>query len=301
MAKPKYDSILVKDQLQGLQHVLQAWGTEMFCQAMFWLLTKAATDIPGVEKSKLVPFYFNLFQRKLFPALQQRNRVLKPRQPGSTTFFALVRLFLPVITNGGENGLLVSQNAKYAAEQFQMIRRAYRHIGVENPYKPETNAFSNSLKANLLHTVYSNRRELVFDAIDSKIVVESAEVEEAAQSLTLHHVVSSETARWPGNPAETTSNIKGALVGTGTYDEESTANGMGGYFAVEYLHGLVDEKAAGARSHYFSWWCSEDYVAEMSEKEKDEMMLDLTAEERQIIRRIHHDLQEVTWPRKAAA
>ena len=275
-----------------LQSVLRAWGAELFCASMFWILTKFALTT-GIESSRTVPSHWNRFQRHLYPRLARHNRLLKPRQPGSTTFFLLVRLFLSVITEAGTTGLLVSQNSSYASQHFMIVKRALRLIGALDVRDMQRNTLCESLKANLLHTQYSSRRELVFDQLDSKLVVESAEVEEAGQGITVQHAVLSEVSRWPGNPEETVSNIKGALTPDATLDEECTANGMGGYFCTQYLRCLDDEASGDARSHFYPWWLTEEYQDEMSDAEKDEMLKDLTETELQLIRRIHHDLQEV--------
>jgi hypothetical protein len=289
-ASKRIDTVQAKDQLDAMQSMLRAWGMKWFLASMIWILTKLPSEQEGAEKSRMVPFVFNRVQEHLYPRLGQNNRVLKDRQGGYTTFFLLVRLFVPSITEGGVNGLLISQNSKYAAKHFQMVRRAHRLIGAMDPRDDSVNGLNQSLKANLLHTEYSNRHELVFDYLDSRLIVESAEVEEAAQGVTLHHVVSSETARWPGDPEATTSNIKGALVPGGTYDEESTANGLGGYFCESFLSALDDPDHADAKPQYYSWWWSDDYTMDLSEKQKDELEKDLTAEEYSVIRKMHREL-----------
>lgn len=295
------DPILVKDQLQALQAMLHGHGPQLFCRTMFWILTKIQTGVPGVELSRTVPFSFNRVQDHLFGRLLRNNRVLKARQAGLTTFFLLVRLLLNVVTEGGKTGLLISQNNKYAEKHFQIARRAYRLVGAQDPVDQTQNDLCASLKENLLHTSYSSRRELVFDQLDSKIMIESAEVEEAGQGVTLHHVVASEVARWPGDPEATTSNVKGGLVPGGTYDEESTANGAAGYYYEQCLRSMDNEVAADARFHYYSWFWSNEYVLKLSKKEAAELQADLTADELSLIARIHQELEGVAYVTTAAA
>lgn len=292
---PKPDPLLVKDQLCALQAVLKAWGIARFCSSMFWIAVKQATNIPDVAVSRTVPFVFNRIQNHITPRLARNNRVLKPRQVGFTTYFMLVRLLLNVITEGGKTGLLISQSADDAAKHFIIARRAHRLIGAQDPQDNTVNGLCLSLKANLLHTVYSNRKELVFDQLDSQLIIKSAEVEEAAQGVTLHHVLASEVARWPRNPEATTSNVKGALVPGGTYDEESTANGAAGYFYEQFLRSLDDEKKADARPHYYDWFFSEDYEQQLTKKQMDELEQDLTVTEYTLIRRMHRELEDVNY------
>lgn len=273
---------------------------QYFLQSMIWILTKVPTQFYGIEASRLVPFVFNPIQWHLYANLDRMNRVLKARQAGLTTFMTLVRLFTPIITQGGVTGMLVSQNSKYAAIQFMMVRRALKMIGALNPGDPAANPLCESLKSNLLHTQYSNRRELVFDQLDSRLIVESAEVEEAGQSTTLHHVVCSEVARWPGNPEETISNIKGALVKDGTFDEETTANGMQGYFCEQYLATLNSPAMADAKPHFYPhYWSPEYQDQDLSPKEIDELIADLTADELRLIAVMHKELSEVAFLKAA--
>lgn len=296
MLRNKPDPILAKDQLQALQSQLKAWGAEHFCATMFWILTKVPNKYTGAEESRLAPFRWNRIQKHFYSRLARNNRMLKARQAGYTTFFLLVRLLLNIITEGGKAGLLVSQNHKYAQEHFMIARRAYRLIGAQDPMDDSKNLLSNSLKANLLHTTYSNRKELVFDMLDSKLLIESAEVEEAAQGITLHHAVGSEVPRWPGNPEETVSNIKAAIAPGGTWDEEGTANGAGGYFHEQYLKSMDDEAKADARAHFHSWfWNDTEYRINLSETEKDELEKDLTDEEYQVIRQMHRELDSIAY------
>ena len=275
----------------------KAWGTKHFVAALFWILTKQPTNIPGVEVSRTIPFLFNRIQTHLVTRLARNNRVLKARQAGMTTFLMLVRLLLNVITEGGKTGLLISQNADYATKHFQIARRAYRLIGAQDPTDDSVNGLCQSLKANLLHTTYSNRKELVFDMLDSRLIVESAEVQEAGQGVTLHHVLSSETARWPSDPEATTSNVKGALVPNGTYDEESTGNSATGYFYEQYLRSMDNETKADARSHFYGWWWSDEYEhLDLSKKQTRELEKDLTETEMNLIKKIRAELgAEVGW------
>lgn len=271
----------------------KAWGTKAFLASMFWILVKMPTSKPGVEISRTMPFLFNRTQEHLENNLARNNRVLKYRQAGITTYFLIRRLLMNVILEGGKTGMLISQNNKYAAQHFMIAHRAYRLIGAQDPNNDSLNSINKSLKQNLLHTQFASRRELFFDILDSKLIVESAEVEEAGQGVTIHHVVSSETARWPGDPEATTSNIKGGLVPGGTYDEESTANGAAGYFHSEYLKAMDNPELADAKAHFYPWWWADEYEVRLSDKEKREMEKDLTASEYALIRKMHSELKAV--------
>lgn len=276
--------------------MLKAWGAAAFMASMFWVLTKTKTAVEGVEESRTVPFLLNRVQSHLETRLARNNRVLKARQAGLTTYMLLRRLLLPIVTEGGKTGMLISQNSKYATLHFGIAHRAYRLFGALDPHDHTANELSASLRANILHTAYSNRKELVFDVLDSKIIIESAEVEEAGQGVTLHHVVASEVARWPGLPEDTTSNVKGGLVPGGTYDEESTGNGAAGYFYEQYLRSMDDEVVADARSHFYGWWWSDEYAElALTPQQAAELEADITSDELSLIAKMHSELAGVAY------
>jgi hypothetical protein len=206
-------------------------------------------------------------------------------------------LLLPAITEGGLGCLLISQNKEMAQEHFAMVRRAYKLIGAEDPFNTEANTFSESLKANLLHTEYSNRRELVFDVLDSKVLIASAEVEEAAQGITLHHIVASEYSRWPGKPDETLSNVMGALAPGGTLDKEATANMAVGPYFEDFVRAMEEPEKSPAKAFFFESYWSDEYSLPLSAKQTKELLADLRADEVHLIKKMHKELQAVAWMR----
>lgn len=208
----------------------------------------------------LVPFLMNNIQQDIEKRLGKRNIFLKPRQAGYTTYTALRRIFIPCILNPGENGLLISRNGTTATDCFIMLKRCLQHFAEVNPFDKAQNSFARELRRHLLHTTYSNRRELVFDAIDVAIRCASAEDTEAGQGYTYSHVMADEVARWEHNPEETMSNMKAAIPDEGTLDLVSTANGFGGYFHEECQRAMDTGK--GYREfvfHFHSWNMHEEY------------------------------------------
>lgn len=300
MARQQIDTIQAKDQLQALQATLAAYGPGFFMEWLFWILQKKKNELTGAESSRLVPFKLNLIQRSVEEDLAQNNLFGKPRQSGFTTYLSLRRGLLPVITDGGVGAILISQSSEYAAEHFAIARRAYRLIGAEDPFDDSKNEFSKQLKANLLHTAYSNRRELVFDYLDSKFRIATAGVEEAGQGLTLHHIIADEYARWPGKPEATLANVRGALVPGGTVDKLSTANGAGGSFYEDVIRAMQTPEDSDARLFYYSWWWDEGYLnTDMTPKELAMLEADLQADEIRIIAKMHSELKTVKSARAA--
>jgi hypothetical protein len=289
------DPAIVKDQLAALQQMHAAWGVEHFMMSLFWILTKQKQKFTSGKVTSLVPFRFNWIQHDIEMRLGERNILVKARQIGGTTYMLLRRLFVPAILDHGIGSLLISQNNEYVTKHFSIARRAYRYIGAVDPYDARENIFSISLRQNLLHTEASNRREIIFDQLDSRVIVASAEVEESGQGITLHHILADEYSRWPGSPADTLSNVEGALVPDGTLDKNCTANGAAGPFYEDVMRVLNTPKDADAVLHFYPWYWTDEYRRTMTAAEAEELKKDLTEEERRLIGRFHKELKSVAW------
>src|SRR5262249_3026515 len=149
----------------------------------------------------------------------------------------------------------------------------------------------------------SNRKEIVFDQLDSRILIESAEIEEAAQGFTLNHVVCTEVARWPHNPEETMANMKEAIAAGGTLDIESTPNGMGGYYFEEYKRAERGGKDAEFKAFFHPWFWHDEYrIKEGMLREDDDEGGEpdeyLNEEEKRKRELFQLDLEQMTWRRK---
>lgn len=292
------DPVLVRDQLDTLQGLWRTWGAEAFLRYFIWIQTKKETDASAKRKrfSRLVPFAYNPIQRDIESKLGLRNIYLKPRQVGLTTWVLLRRLFVPCIINPGSNSFLISQSSQKATEHFRIIQRARKYFGVCDPGDETANDFNRDLLDNLLHHAYSNRKEIIFDQIDSSCTIGTAEVEEAGQGSTLNAIGCSEVARWPGNPEETLSNLKEALVLDGTMDMESTANDAGGYFYEECQR--AEEGKSEFVFHFHPWWWEPKYRIELTPTQQEEMKADLSAEEQLLMKKMKLDIQQIAFRRK---
>lgn len=302
------DPQLVKDQLQMLQFFYNTYGVEQFAAYFLWILGKREdrrASNASMLHSRYVPFIFNPIQADLSKKLSRRNITVKPRQVGMTTFYLIVRCLLEAIVTPGTNSFLVSQNNIYATKHFAMLKRAFKYIGATNPGDKEGNTLMHSLHANLLHTTASNSKELILDQLDNFIGIGSAETEEVGQGLTLHRVVCSEVARWPGKPEETLANLKEAIVMEGTIDLESTPNGAAGYFFEEF--GRAQAGLSDFKAHFYEWWWDPSYRvgshesvgvdAVLTTKEKEEMEADLDSDERRLKEKIGLIMEQIAFRR----
>jgi hypothetical protein len=177
------DPVLVKEQFEALQAALAAWGAAGFMMYFMWILTKTAV----AGGTRYVPFKLNRIQEDLIDKLALQNLLLKARQMGGTTFMMLNRLLLPAVTQQGFRGLFVSQKMFYANQHFLILDRARRLFAMRTPGAgPAVNHLADSLNKHLLKRRLANRRELLFENLDSLVVVDSAESPEAGQGFCRH-------------------------------------------------------------------------------------------------------------------
>jgi hypothetical protein len=289
------DTILVKDQMEAMKAMQLTWPIELLMSTLFWILPRKKEFRADGRQVFLTPFRCNPIQKWLETHCKLRNLLLKPRQIGGTTWFLLRRLLLPALLEPGTGSILISQSNDYVEKHFMIARRAYRLLGCVDPFNRDANHLSDSLLANLFHTTASNRRELIFDQLESRVMVESAEVTEAGQGVTLHHILADEYSRWPHKPEETLSNVQGALVKDGTLDKNCTANGAVGPFYLDCMRAMNSPDESDAVMHFFPWWWEDEYVMELDEKQKDTLEADLTEEELFVIKKIHLELDGVAW------
>lgn len=302
------DPQLAAFQLQLLQSIYKEVGPTEFAKRAFWIIRKAPEEgerdiLPSDNRfwnRRLIPFVHNRIQRdldqKIIVENSLRNIMLKPRQAGYTTWSIIMRLLLPSIMSPGTGSMLMSQNGEYAQAHFDILKLAWRYFFVADPFNPmdEANSFADSLRKNLLHVQYSNRRELIFDCIQSRVRCASAEVEEAGQGLTLQHLVCTEVSRWEGKPEETLANAKEAVPKDGTLDIECTPNGMGGYFYEEWKRATnPGVQKREFKPHFHTWWWHDEY-----RREPAVSMSELTQEEKALVMAHGIDGAQIAWRRE---
>ncbi len=191
--------------------------------------------------------------------------------------------------------MLVSQTQKYGLTHFRILHRTHKYFAMANPFNeadPKNDPWR-LLHQHLLHTQYSARHELVYDMLDSRIVVDTAENTEVGQGYTLNHLVGTEVPRWPHNPEETMSNVKEALASDGTLDIEGNPNGIGDYFYHEFMRSLNNPQSAEFQALFYEWWWQEEYRRYPTILEEE-----VTEEEKELRERANLDLAQLTFRRE---
>lgn len=286
----RFDPGMARAQLTWIKDIHQRLGAAGVCY-LFPIIAKQ--EVAG---SKTVRFTFNPVQRRIEDSLGRCNLVLKARQMGITTYFALRRGLLSAILTPGTTSLLIAHQMDVAAEHMRIIRGAIAGCGTLDQPPPNVPPFQDHLLALRVDT----RFELVFEFLDSKIVAETAGNREVGQGLPgVNHLHVTEFARWPGDAAATLANASAAVTPDGTIDIESTAHGWGGCFFE-----LWNEAQNGRTQftpHFFPWWLQPEYRLDDPQERASwlEDHPELTEEERLLKQKAALDLAQLAWRRKA--
>src|SRR6266403_218643 len=285
-----FDPAIANAQLRALLHLKNTYGVPAFCHQFFTILAKK--EIWQKAKTRLVPFDMTRIQLDLSNTAGGNNITVKGRQIGSTTWHILVRLFLPAILEPGSSGLLISQTKPYGAQHFRILQRALKNFARNGqPSSAGTVMTADLFLKHLLHTQYSARHEIVFDFLDSKVLVDTAENPDAGTGLTINHLVATEVAYWGRDPESLLAQAKEAVPSGGTKDYESTPNGMGGYFFEEWQR--AQEPKAEFTSHFYPWWWHEEYKEDPPAK-RDSM----TEEEVKLAKEYDWTMKQLAWRRR---
>jgi hypothetical protein len=293
------DPVLAREQLEALNILWTAWGAENFCKFFVSILLKKPQprEVHGqIVNTRLVPFTYHRINRDMEATFTQNNITLKARQIGSTTYHIIRRLYLPTILEMGTSSLLISQTKPYGLQHFAILQRAHRHFMQHLPAgMSHLNQIADDMHKHLLHTEYSPRHELVFDFLDSRILVDTSENEEVGQGLPgISHLVCTELSRWKvgdkHSPEEAMANVSESVHSSGTKDIECTANGMGGYFFEEWER---SKHGGHYTPHFYPWWFTEEYEEPSTKLQYSE----LDDREKELVKQANLTLGQLAWRR----
>ena len=218
----------------------------------------------------------NAAQQQYARTRTRRNIILKARQLGMTTYIA-ARFFLDTISRPGTVTLQVAHTLESAQQIFRIVHRFVEHLHPDDLRR--------------IRIVRSSMRELAFDGLDSRYIVDTAGNENAGRGLTIRNLHASEVALWPGNPQETMAALLAAVVPGGEVDIESTPHGAGGFFHSEWLRA---QAAGGYTPHFFPWWLEPAYQSPLIPGESLEPF---SEEEQQLIARHQLPPEQIKYRR----
>jgi hypothetical protein len=223
------------------------------------------------------PLRANAMQMVFEQRRAERNIVLKARQMGMTTWVA-ARFLLKTITRPGTMTLQVAHTHEAAEEIFRIVHRFVDLLPL-------------NLREGPLKTSRANVRQIAFPELDSQYQVVSAGERNAGRGLTFQNLHCSELARWPGDAAETLAGLHAGLTPGGELILESTPQGLGGCFHVEWQK--ADE--TGMVRHFFPWWMEKRYRAAAVDRSS------LDDEERELVARHRLSLGQIGFRRQVRA
>ncbi|RKY41413.1 MAG: hypothetical protein DRP85_06430 [Candidatus Makaraimicrobium thalassicum] len=242
---------------------------------------KEAREVAGT-KTKIFPFNLNRAQKYAHERLEEqlletgrvRALILKGRQQGMSTYIG-GRYYWKTTKSEGLKTFILTHRDDATDNLFKMVQRYHEH---NNPLvKP--------------HTKYSNRRELVFDLLDSAYSLGTAGSGEVGRSDTIDLLHGSEVAVWK-NTVDIRAGLMQAAEGAQEIIFESTAKGMGNMF-----HEMWQDAEAGL-SDYIAIFIPYFWQAEY---QRDAPLgFDMSAEEKEYLE-LHKGtgckLEHVVWRR----
>lgn len=171
-----------------------------------------------------------------------RDFILKARREGITTLIAAL-YFIDTINNANTTSVEIAHDADTSIRVFGMIKRFYDYLPPEK---------KRPLK-------YSNRKELVFDDIDSSFFVGTAGNVHFGRSDTINNAHGTEVAFWP-DAGELLTGLEETVPPDGNMVLESTANGLGNYYHEEWVS--AENQGSQYRPVFFAWFDFPDYATE---------------------------------------
>lgn len=235
------------------------------------------------KDGEIKPFILNTVQQKLDRIVQAQvdaNRpvrviILKARQQGLSTYVH-GWLYWYLSQHKAKKGLVVAHVADSTRSLFDMYKRT--HEMMPEMVRPQTK--------------YSSRKELVFNGLDTGLMVATAGGDAIARGETLSHAHLSEVAFWPASTAADNLNALSQAIpnnpGTAVFIE-STANGMSGPF-YELWKGAV-EGSNGYIPFFSPWFDSPEYRIECDPFE-------LTLEEQELVEKYNLDHAQLMFRRQ---
>lgn len=244
--------------------------------------TKKAQVIDG-KSQKIIPFAFNRAQKYIDITLQKQKEIfgyvrallLKGRQQGCSTYVG-GRYYHQTTHRKGIKTFILAHRDDATNNLFNMVKRYHEHVPA--PLRPSTS--------------FSNRKELVFDKLDSAYGLGTAGSKSVGRSDTIDFFHGSEVAFW-----ENTDEIKTGVMQAAEMAEEiileSTANGIGNMF-----HQMWQDASAGRGKYiaiFVPWYWQDEYREPVPDD------FELTAEEQAYFDLYRDngltDLEQMVWRR----
>lgn len=233
------------------------------------------------KSGAIVPLVLNRAQRYVhgrFEAQRERTGrvralLLKGRQQGMSTYVG-GRYYHRTTNQGGVSTFILTHEMEATANLFKMVERFHTHMHPH--WQPRIGA--------------SNRRELLFDNIDSGYRIGTAGTKGVGRSATVQLFHGSEVAFWPHASDHAAGVLQAVPNEPGTeVILESTASGMGNYFHTAWVQAVAGMSEFEAV--FVPWYWQDEYRAHVHEG------FVLEDEEAEYQRLYGLDLEQIAWRR----
>ena len=205
-------------------------------------------DIHG--HAQIVPFRFNAAQRYIHKRIEQQRAdtgmvraiILKGRQQGASTYTE-GRFYWKTTNNEGQKTYILTHKDEATQNLFTMVERY--HDNAPQFVKP--------------HVSSNNKKEMVFDVLDSRYQVATAGAKGAGRSATLINVHGSEVGYWENAQSHLGGMLQAVPLARGTeVILESTANGVGNVFHNQWK--LAESGQSDFIAIFVPWFWQEEYA-----------------------------------------
>jgi len=238
------------------------------------------------KDARLIKFRPNIMQRRFLRELFSLHKegkpvrivILKARQFGFSTLIQILCFFFTA-TRRNTCATVISHKKDSTDHLFEISRRCYRGLR----YKPRK--------------MRSNRKMMAWaHPWDSKIVLETAEGQEAGRSATNSILHASEIAFWKDATRTwlALSQTVGDYPGTMIF-QESTANGIGNTFYSNYMS--AKERKSRYIALFFPWHENPEYAIPVTQSHAEEIMSSLDDEEQAGVEQFGWTPEQVLWRR----
>lgn len=234
------------------------------------------------KSGKIQPLKFNSVQNYLHQRLEIQKKelgyvralILKGRQEGCSTYVG-GRFYHLTTHYRGLRTFILTHEMEATTNLFNMVERFHEYM-VE-PLKPSTGK--------------SNRKELIFDKLDSGYRVGTAGTKAVGRSATIQLFHGSEVAFWDNAQDHAAGILQAIPSEAGTeIILESTANGLGNYFHSTWQIAEVGD--SDFQAIFIPWYWQKEYRIDPPAD------FALTDEELEYQKLYDLDLKQMAWRRK---
>lgn len=234
------------------------------------------------KSGQITPFRFNPAQKILHQKIENQKQnlgrvralILKGRQQGCSTYVG-GRFYHITTHNRGLRTFILTHEQEATNNLFNMVERY--HELMHQDFKPSTGA--------------SNRKELLFDKLDSGYRVGTAGTKGVGRSSTIQLFHGSEVAFWPHADTHAAGILQAVPNEPGTeVILESTANGLGNLY-----HQMWQQAQVGANDYipiFIPWFVQPEYQSDVPENF-------ILSDEDRLYQRLHNlTLEQMAWRSK---